>query len=316
MELTQISSFKLGKKLQGFFLCKEKHLRITRSGDPYLNLILQDETGSITAKVWDNVDALQGKFQIGDPLAVKGVPTEFNNELQLTIDQITLATVSRYKKYGFNPDGLIGHINEPVEDLWKILISAGESLSSKPLKELVLSILNEYREPICTLPGSVNHHHLVRGGFLKHLSTSVLLAGKICRTYPKLNRDLVVAGILLHDIGKVKSMQGEFVTEYTDAGRLMGHAVLSRDILQEAFQKSKGLSEDLKLKLLHMVLAHQGRSERGAPVKPQFPEALIVCFIDEMDAQLDIMFRILEQNMDEGDWTDDRNSFRTQLWKV
>jgi len=190
MKLTQIIDFKLGRSVQGFFICKEKHLRYTRNGDLYLDLVLSDSTGIIQSKMWDLVDDFQDRFNRGDPVAVKGKVGEFKNSLQLTVTQINLASSEQYGKYGFSPELLLKSVDEPLNELWNRLSKLSKSIK-KPLRELVSGIINEYAEKLRTMPASVNHHHPVRGGFLKHLVTTGEMASDILRHYPSLNRDLV-----------------------------------------------------------------------------------------------------------------------------
>jgi 3'-5' exoribonuclease len=136
MKLTQIVDFKLGRSIQGFFICKEKHLRFTRNGDLYLDLVLSDSTGIIQSKMWDLVDEFQDRFNGGDPVAVKGKVGEFNELQQLTVTQINLASSHQYGKYGFSPELLLKSVDEPLDELWSRLLKILKSIK-KPLRDLV-----------------------------------------------------------------------------------------------------------------------------------------------------------------------------------
>jgi len=313
MKLTQIADFKPGRSIQGFYLCKEKHLRHTKNGDIYLDLFLSDSTGTVPGKIWDLVEQYQGRFDSGDPVAVKAKVSEYNDQLQLTINQINLSTEKQYGKYGFSPNLLIQTIDEPIEKLWSDLNAVIEFLD-KPFKKLLNAIFKKYRTIIQTIPASINHHHPVRGGFLKHLATTGILAVEAVKHYPELNKDLVLSGILLHDIGKVRSSNDSIDPGHTDEGKLVGHIVLGRDILLEGAAEIKNFPSEILLKLEHIILSHQGSPSKMSVLKPKFPEALLVHYIDEMDGRLNLMLETM-QNDPNNEWTDRHNQFKSELYK-
>ena len=313
MKLTQIIDFKSGRSIQGFFICKEKHLRYTRNGDLYLDLVLSDATGVIQSKMWDLVNDFQDRFNGGDPVAVKAKVGEFNDSLQLTITQINLASSEQYGKYGFSPDLLIKSVDESLDELWKRFSKLYKSIK-KPLRELVSIIIKDNAEKIRTMPASVNHHHPVRGGFLKHLVTTGEMASDLLRHYPAINRDLVLAGIILHDIGKVKSINDDLIPSHTDEGKLIGRIVLGRDMLIETAIKLGHISQETLIKLEHIVLSHQGSPEKGSVTYPKFPEALMVHYIDQLDGRMTLMQDAIE-NDPNTDWTAYQSIFKSELYK-
>ena len=313
MKLTQIIDFKSGRSIQGFFICKEKHLRYTRNGDLYLDLVLSDATGVIQSKMWDLVNDFQDRFNGGDPVAVKAKVGEFNDSLQLTITQINLASSEQYGKYGFSPDLLIKSVDESLNELWKRFSKLYKSIK-KPLRELVSIIIQDNAEKIRTMPASVNHHHPVRGGFLKHLVTTGEMASDLLRHYPAINRDLVLAGIILHDIGKVKSINDDLIPSHTDEGKLIGHIVLGRDMLMETARKLGHIPQETLIKLEHIVLSHQGSPEKGSVTYPKFPEALMVHYIDQLDGRMTLMQDAIE-NDPNTDWTAYQSIFKSELYK-
>ena len=161
---------------------------------------------------------------------------------------------------------------------------------------------------------SENDHHPVRGGFLKHLVTTAEIALENIRHYPSLDRDLALAGILLHDIGKVKSINDDLVPDHTDEGRLIGHIVLGRDIVIETAGAMKKIPEDILIKLEHIILSHQDSPEKGSVTSPKFPEALFVHYIDELDGRMNQMLNAIEDDPNLS-WTDRHNLFRHELYK-
>ncbi|NOZ07256.1 MAG: HD domain-containing protein [FCB group bacterium] len=315
VNLTAIKDFRAGRKIQGFFLCREKNIRRTRAGDLYVDLLLQDDTGVIPAKIWDSVDDFKDRFKTGDPLAIKGTPSEYNGELQLTVTQVNVADAERYAAYGFAPEKLVPTIPESIPELFQELKKLSNKINNRFLKKLVKRLIKIHAGRLQVMPASVDHHHPVRGGFLKHLVSTGTLAVRICEYYSELDRDLVLAGMLLHDIGKLKSMQGNLEAEYSDDGRLAGHIPLGWELVNHAIGEIPDFPELLRQKLIHIVLAHQGYPAKGSPAVPRFPEALVVYYIDELDTRLDLMMRAIRQDSNAGSWTDKRNHFFTELFK-
>ena len=163
MKLTQIADFKLGRSVQGFYLCKEKHLRHTRNGDLFLDMVLTDATGKIPGKMWELVDDFKHRFDRGDPVAVKGKIGEFNDQLQLTVTQINLASDGQYGKYGFSPEILLKSVEEPIDELWKRMINILENLKP-PFQNLVTTIFDLYKKKIQMIPLPFITTILFRGG--------------------------------------------------------------------------------------------------------------------------------------------------------
>ena len=308
MKLIQIVDFKIGRSIQGFYLCREKHLRHTQTGDLFLDMIFSDSTGTIPGKLWDLADKFQDRFESGDPVAVKGKVTQFNEKLQLTVTQVNHATDRQYSKYGFSLDLLIKTVEEPVDDLWKRLGMLIDTLPN-PYKKLTQFIFRKHKQKIKIMPGSI-YHHPARGGFLKHLVTAAEMSMDVLPYYPTLNRDLVLCGLLLHDIGKVEGINDDLQPGYTNAGRLIGHVALGVDILRKASSSFTKFPVDILLKLEHMLLSH----ERGGNASARFPEALFVHYMDTLDGRMNLMLDAIENDPNK-DWTDNHNHFRSKLYK-
>lgn len=315
MKLTTIRDFQENTTVQGFFLCLEKHLKTTKTGDYYLDLTLQDVTGRIPAKIWDQVEHFRALFATGDPVAAKGVVERFSGVLQLNCSHIAKASKERYGKYGYHEELLIPTIQENRRELWKTLMGHIASVKDKNIKGLLRYVFKTYKNVILVVPASVNYHHPERGGYLKHLVSTTTVADLLAAHYSMIDRDLLLAGVLLHDIGKVRGLSTSFHGGYTDDGQLIGHVVLGRDILREAVEILPDFPSDLALKLEHIILSHPGSSVERAPIPPKFPEALLAHFIDRMDGRLDLIFREIDSDLGEESFTDARNPFHTTLWK-
>ena len=312
--ISKISDLKKNTNMQGFFLVREKHLRSTRNNDPYLQVHLQDNSGSIEAKIWENVPAFEKSFDEGDAVVVKGRVSEYSGRLQLEIVDIGQASPAKHAKYGFDMGQLIPTSKADVEDMWKRLASIIKKMKNPHLKALISTIYKENANEIKRHPASMKLHHAWQGGFLEHVLSMTELGDFLADHYG-LDRDLLLAGILLHDIGKIKELFPASRPGYTNAGMLIGHIVLGRDMVRDVIARQKDFPEDLQLKLEHMILSHQGKYEWQSPKQPKFREALLLHQIDELDARMNMIQSAMDQDLETGAWTNRFNYFRLPLLK-
>ena len=313
MKLIQISDFKLGRSIQGFYLCRDKRLSHTRNGELFLDMVFSDSTGTISCKLWDLADQFNGRFERGDPVAVKGRVTKFNDHLQLTVTNVNHATDSQYGKYGFSPDLLIRTVEESIDVLWKRISILIDTLAT-PYKKLIKAIFKAHEQKIRIMPEDVSHHHPIRGGFLKHLVITAQMSIDILPYYPALNKDLVLCGILIHDIGKVEAINDDLQAGYTNAGRLIGHVALGIDILRKVSSSFKNFPKDILLKLEHIILTYEDRRDSRSLGSPRFPEALLVHYIDFLDCRMNLMQDAIVNDLNP-EWTDNHNHFHSELYK-
>ena len=312
--ITCIANYKEGDSIQGFYLCVEKHLRHTRSGDLFLDLQLRDRTGSINGKIWDNVDKLNEKFNAGDPVAVSGNVDSFKERPQLIVKKINRASVQYYGRYGYDPSLIVPSSSENPKDMWKAITKIISSIKSNPLRKLVSMIYRENKEILLVHPASVKMHHNDRSGFIEHVLSMAEIANQLAVHY-QLDCDLLIAGVFLHDIGKIIEISSDLEAEYTDEGNFIGHIVIGRDILRSAAKKITNFPKDIQIKLEHMILSHQGKYESQSLKKPIIREALLLHLIDNMDAKMNLFALALEESAEGGDWTDQHNYFRIPLYK-
>ncbi len=313
-KLIPIEKFKEGDSIQGFYLCVQKHLRHTRSGDLYLDLELRDITGHISSKIWDDVAESTEKFEAGDAVVVSGDVESFMDRPQLVVRKINKATVQHYSRYGFDPALVVPSSKKDPEKMWLDMESLINGMKNKHLQTLVVNIYKANKKKLMIHPASVKMHHNFRSGFLEHILTMGQIAKKISPLYD-VNRDLVLAGVFLHDIGKLIEINSEYEAEYTDEGNLIGHIVIGRDIVREAIKKIRNFPEDLAQKMEHIILSHQGRYEWQSPKMPSFPEALLVHMIDVLDAKMNLMDIALNEDQEPGKFTNRHNYFRIPLLK-
>jgi len=277
-------------KLQGFYLCIEKRIRRKRDGSPYVDLLLQDKSGIIRARIWDNVNKLVGKFDAGDPIALKGMTYSYGDNLFIKIKNINRASVDKYKKYGFEPSDLIPTSKLNAKQLWIQLQKEIKTISKPHFKKLVTKILSDHKQKFQIYPASISFHYNYQHGLLEQTVSLMKIAKLLARNYA-VNSDLLLTGACLHQIGKLYSINVGFSSGKNDSKQLVGNAILSRDIVNKYINQIKKFPEDDKIQLEHLILSYQGRREWQSPVEPQTIEAVLLHTINYMDSQVNFMSR-------------------------
>ena len=313
-KLTNINDFKEGALVQGFFLCASKNLRHSRTGDLFLDLELRDITGHISAKIWENVDNLDKKFSAGNAVAVSGIVEHFIDHNQLIIKKINKATVQYYGRYGFDPAKIVPSSKLNPKKMWIESEMIINSLKDKYLKLLVTNIYNLNKKKIMYHPASINMHYNYRSGFLEHILKMAKISKKIVSLY-NVNKDLVIAGVFLHKIGKIKEISSEYLLTNTSKGNLIGHNVLGRDMVRHEISKIKGFPIQYSKKIEHIILSHQGRYEWKSHKLPSFPEALLIHLIGFSDSRMNLMSLAIDNDKEVGSFTNKFNYFGIPILK-
>ena len=277
-------------KLQGFYLCIEKRIRRKRDGSPYVDLLLQDKSGIIRARIWDNVDKLIRKFDSGDPIALKGTTYSYGDNLFIKVKNINQASIDKYKKYGFEPSDLIPTSKLNAKQLWMQLQKEIKAISKPHFKKLVTKILTDHKQKFQIYPASISFHYNYQHGLLEQTVSLMKVAKLLARNYA-VNSDLLLTGACLHQIGKLYSINVGFSDGKNDSKQLVGNAILSRDIVNKYINQIKKFPEDDKIQLEHLILSYQGRREWQSPVEPQTIEAVLLHTINYMDSQVNFMSR-------------------------
>ena len=275
-------------KLQGFYLCIEKRIRRKRDGSAYIDLLLQDKSGMIRARIWDNVNKFIKKFDSGDPVALKGITYNYGDNLFIKIKNINRASVDKYKKYGFEPADLIPTSKLNVKELWSQLQREIKTISKPHFKRLVTQILLDHKQKFQIYHASISFHYNYQHGLLEQTVSLIKIAKLLAKNYA-VNSDLLLTGACLHQIGKLYSINVGFSDEKNDSKRLFGNAILSRDVVSKYIDKIKKFPEDDKIQLEHLILSYQGRREWQSPVEPQTIEAVLLHTINYMDSHVNFM---------------------------
>lgn len=271
------------QNFEGFLIVKSSSKRTNKNGDPYLDINLADDSQEINAKVWNTNEAAP---EPGTVLKVRAIITEYNGRLQLKIERM------RPSQPGDNVDlsQLVKAAPRAAEDMFKEVMDIVEGMQNPTLKALTGELLKRAAEKIQYYPAAQSMHHAERSGLLHHLTDMLSAARAICACYPYLDADLVMAGVIVHDLGKLTEMDANklgAVNEYTKEGLLLGHIVTGVSDLREA-AKALGMNPDDEYPLLlsHMILSHHGIPEYGSPRMPMFPEAEVLNWLDVLDSRL------------------------------
>jgi len=281
-----IRDWSAGDTISGFALVSRKERRQDRNGRDYLDLHLTDATGSIVAKAWSDSAALDGDFDAHDFVALKGTVKSFRDQLQFNLLECRRVN-DEDRRYGFDEAALVPTTREDLDDLWARLERLyGESVATPELRRLAATALERHGPALREHPAAKTIHHAYRGGLLEHTVSMAELAVAVCGHYQEIDADLVLVGVLFHDLGKLQELGAMPRNDYTPEGRLVGHVVLGRDLLRECCDAVPELSAELRLHLEHLVLSHQGLREYGSPVEPSTSEAIVLHFIDNLDSKL------------------------------
>ncbi|MDQ1240235.1 MAG: hypothetical protein QG577_2421 [Thermodesulfobacteriota bacterium] len=291
-----VRNLKPGDKLSQFFQVLSIESRKTRSGDDFVNLIVGDETGSISARLWSQTIRRWGKeFPAGEFVKLEGRVESYKDQHQIVVEKIRKAAEGELSDLKF----LTRRPVECPDDLYGELMRYGQSISDEWISDLVVTVLTENAEALTTFPAAKMVHHAYQGGLIEHLVSVTRKVIGLADADPKTKRDLAVAGAILHDIGKIQELKPVGQAR-TAAGRLLGHVMLGFDILNKVGSEKGCVDEPWFMELQHIVLSHHGQEEYGAPVRPATREALIVHHVDLLDSRLKILDEALASVDGEG----------------
>jgi 3'-5' exoribonuclease len=299
------------QRVSGPYLVKVKRVGATKKGDPYLSITLVDRTGEIEARVWDRVQELSPLFREGDIVGVEGYAGLYQDQVQLTLSDL--------RPWGEPADPHLFLESSPrdVTEMMAALRQLLKGIQNPHLKALVDRFLSDH--PFLSLfklaPAAKNFHHSYLGGLLEHTLSVCDLVEPVASHYPQLNRDLLLTGAFLHDIGKVRELKFERQIDYTDEGRLLGHIVLGLGMVEEKLAGLKGFPQETALRLKHVISSHHGEYEFGSPKRPKFLEAFALHLMDDLDAKMNGISRFMERDRQEGNWTDFNRLFARYFLK-
>ena len=301
--LPRLSSLAADNSGWGFFLCTYKELRAGRGGGEFLMLNLQDASGRVIAKVLTDVDRFTPEFEAGEFVRVEGRATIYNGQIQLVLSTIRRVNPEQDRLQGFREDDCVLSAPRPIDEMWEELQGHLQSVKSNHLKILLNRVVSDNADQLRVWPAAQYIHHAYRGGFLEHITKMAEVGRMVAKAYGA-DEDLVLAGVVLHDIGKLLELAYEGgAGSYTLDGNLVGHITLGAIIVREQINSISGFPPELRAQVEHLILSHHGSREHGSPVEPKTVEAFIVASIDELDARLNHVRRVIAEDPLEEEFT-------------
>ncbi len=293
-----IENFRDGLRVNNVYLVKTKNAAVTKNGKEYLNVCLQDRTGTIDAKVWEPNSPGISDFSPMDYVYVEGNVSIYNGVNQLSIQRLSVASEGTYAAEDFLPVS-----KRDREEMGKELYALIKTVQNPYLQKLLQKLFVEDKDfykcfSVHSAAKSVHHGYV--GGLLEHTLSVAKLCDFYARHYGDINRDILLSAALCHDIGKTKELTPFPKNDYSDEGQLLGHILIGYTMLSEKMQEIPDFPENVKTELLHCILSHHGELEYGSPKKPATMEALLLSFADNTDAKLETMREFIEQGEKSG----------------
>lgn len=276
----------LGKSgaVEGFCLVKNCDKKTTAKGMPYLDMILSDSSGEIVAKLWDYKEELHGNYEANSIVKIRGTISPYNGVDQLRIEKIRLAIDAD----NINIEDFVQAADYSGDMMFSELENIVHAFTDIDFKNIVLKLLSDNKEKLLYWPAAFKLHHAIRGGLLYHTLSVVRLAQSVCKIYPSVNSDLLLAGAILHDIGKLDEFEVSatgLASGYTIDGNLIGHLVRGAIAVEKAGEELRIPADKYRL-LQHMLISHHGEPEFGAAIRPMLLEAEVLATLDLLDSRI------------------------------
>jgi 3'-5' exoribonuclease len=289
------------KVITSTFVVVAKQIKPKKTGEPYLALTLGDRSGQLDAKMWDNVEDVLEAFEQDDFLKVKGLINKYKQRFQLTVHKLRKLgdTEIDYSDY-------LPKTTKDIDELWQTLANFVAGFENSYLRSLVQAFMAdpEIATAYRSAPAAKTLHHAYIGGLLDHVVSLFRSCELICKNYPQINRDLLMTGAFLHDIGKIHELTYNRSFSYTTKGQLLGHMIIELEMLQAKLALLPGFPEELKTLIEHLIISHHGQYDFGSPKLPMFPEALMLHYLDDLDSKMEAMRAHFERESTmDGPWT-------------
>src|SRR6202142_2455276 len=280
------------KIITSSFVVVSKQVKPKKSGEPYLALTLGDRSGHIDAKMWDNVEEALDTFEQDDFLKIKGLLNKYKNRFQITIHKLRTMGDSEIDFADYLPK-----TSKDIGELWRTLAGFVASFQDPHLKALVEAFMSdpEIAEAYRNAPAAKTLHHAYIGGLLDHVVSLCRSCDLLSRNYPQINRDLLLTGAFLHDIGKIHELTYNRSFSYSTRGQLLGHMIIELEMLQAKLAGLPNFPSELKVLVEHLIISHHGQYEFGSPKLPMFPEALMLHYLDNLDSKMESMRATFER---------------------
>jgi 3'-5' exoribonuclease len=300
LKKTFVDAIEAGQTVNDLFVVREKQLAYKKDGNPYLTIILGDRTGDVKAVAWDNVEKISKAFGAGDHVKVKGNATEYRGTLQLVVTNL-----SQHDPTEVNPRDFLPSTERDVDQMLGRLIKISQTVENRHLSSLLSAFFQDeqFVDRFKIAPAAKKMHHAYLGGLLEHTLSMALLIQAIAGHYKGIDKDLLLTGGILHDIGKVDEFSYETHIDYSDAGRLLSHIVIGVEMLEAKIATINDFPEELSLVLKHMIVSHHGTRDFGSPEPPMTLEAIILHYLDELDAKVTAVRTFMDSEDLDAAWT-------------
>ena len=305
-----VKDLKAGTIVNDVFWCSRRDLKARRDGGQFLTFEIRDRTGAMPAIMWDKIEDGLNYIADGSFCHVQGRVGDYQGRLQITVNAVYPVEPVQVSRADFLPTSRFSS-----EELLNELLDFINSIKNPWLRTLLDSLFSDrnLREQFTQAPAAVRVHHAWLGGLLEHTVMMCRLAQHLPEVYPEIDRDLLLTGCILHDIGKLQEYTIGQAIEHTDEGKLIGHIVLGYQLVADKIGEISNFPSDLAKKVLHIILAHHGEHEFGAPKTPKFPEAFLVFFLDYLDSRLAI-FRVAMEKNRGGRWAEFNDYLETDIY--
>lgn len=286
--------------MDDIFVAREKQIAHKKDGDPYLTIGLVDRSGNMKAVVWDNVQAISKAFVAGDFVRVKGNAVEYRDTLQLVVQHL-----KRHDPAEIDVRDFLPATERDVDQMLNRLIQISKTVENKHLSRLLAAFFEDkaFVDRFKSAPAAKKLHHAYLGGLLEHTLSIAMLIQAISGHYKGIDKDLLLTGGILHDIGKIDEFSYDTHIDYSDAGRLLNHIVIGVEMLEAKIATINDFPENLALVLKHMIVSHHGTRDFGSPEPPKTLEAIILYYLDELDAKVTAVRTFMEAEDPEATWT-------------
>ena len=297
----------------GFFLCVRKEVRQDRGGNLIIIMSLQDRTGITRARLFNDAARFRDEFDSGDFVKVSGRTELFNGRVQVVVEHIRRVNPDQDRGNGFREEDCVFSAARPVEEMWAELQELIQHVRDPFVRELLQRLTTRHAGKLRIWPAAQTVHHAYRSGFLEHILSVARSALTLGAVYGA-DQDLVTAGALLHDIGKLEELNYDRATSYTRDGNLVGHVTLGTIMVRAAIDGIPDFPDAVRSQIEHLIVSHHGRKEFGAPIEPMTIEAMILSAADDLDAKINQVKQALAEDGD-GEFTAYHSRLGRVLWR-
>ena len=296
-----VNQIKERDRVESIFLVRDKITAMAKNGKPYMTLKLMDRTGEVEGRIWDQVDYFSSLFNKDDFILVNAKASVYMGKMQLVVQDLKPIAEALVDLADFLP------VSQRTSAVMRSELD--EMLASLTDKNIIALLRAFFDDPeffalYSKAPAAKAMHHVFLGGLLEHSLAVAALASDVAQRYPQVNRDLLLCGALLHDVGKVSELSYQRSFDYTDAGKLLGHIVIGTQMVDDRIRNIPNFPEDLAIMVKHLLLSHHGQYDYGSPKRPKFLEAVILNFVDDLDSKINGVQTHIDKEPDRvGNWT-------------